>query len=169
MGLCGEVDNIDETKIYGVLPYVAPEVLRGKPYTQAADIYSFDICKGISPEISESEAPSCYIDIMKKCWNLDKDDRPNISEIDKFITLFYESYFGELYIVENQEIEIQFRQAKEYRRANLLSTENYQIVTHPQAIYTSRLLNPFTKDLPKNDNDYNSQSLDDCALPISFK
>ena len=41
MGLCGEVDNIDLTKIYGVMPYVAPEVLRGKPYTQAADIYSF--------------------------------------------------------------------------------------------------------------------------------
>src|SRR5436190_23506498 len=36
MGLCGEVDNIDATKIYGVMPYVAPEVLRGKPYTQAA-------------------------------------------------------------------------------------------------------------------------------------
>ncbi|POG66003.1 kinase-like domain-containing protein [Rhizophagus irregularis DAOM 181602=DAOM 197198] len=188
MGLCGEVDNIDETKIYGVMPYVAPEVLRGKSYKQAADIYSFgmimyfvatgrqpfghrahdfdlalDICeKGVRPEISESEAPNYYIDLMKKCWNLDKNDRPNISEIDKLITLFHESYFGELYIVENEEIEIQFRQAEEYRRANLLSTENYQIVTHPQAIYTSRLLNPITKDL-------NSQSLDDCALPISFK
>ena len=41
MGLCGEVGNVDVTKIYGVMPYVAPEVLRGKPYTQAADIYSF--------------------------------------------------------------------------------------------------------------------------------
>src|SRR5688572_7732951 len=41
MGLCGEVSNIDPTKIYGVMPYVAPEVLRGRPYTQAADIYSF--------------------------------------------------------------------------------------------------------------------------------
>ena len=43
MGLCGEISNIDLTKIYGVMPYVAPEVLRGKPYTQAADIYSFGI------------------------------------------------------------------------------------------------------------------------------
>ena len=41
MGLCREVGNVDATKIYGVMPYVAPEVLRGKPYTQAADIYSF--------------------------------------------------------------------------------------------------------------------------------
>jgi serine/threonine protein kinase len=41
MGLCEELDNIDATKIYGVMPYVAPEVLKGKPYTQAANIYSF--------------------------------------------------------------------------------------------------------------------------------
>ena len=37
MGLCGEIGNIDLTNVYGVMPYVAPEVLRGKPYTQAAD------------------------------------------------------------------------------------------------------------------------------------
>src|SRR4051794_19535474 len=32
MGLCGEVSNEDETKIYGVMPYVAPEVLSERPY-----------------------------------------------------------------------------------------------------------------------------------------
>ncbi|RGB23928.1 kinase-like domain-containing protein [Rhizophagus diaphanus] len=189
MGLCGEVDNIDETKIYGVMPYVAPEVLRGKPYTQAADIYSFgmimyfvatgrqpfgnrahdydlalDICKGARPEISEPEAPRYYIDLMNKCWDLDKNNRPDVFEVNKLITSFHESYREDLLIAENEEIEIQFNEAEEYRRANLSSTENYQIVTHSQAIYTSRLLNPITKDLPKNDDD-----LDDCALPISFK
>src|SRR4051794_17774456 len=34
MGLCGEVGNVDASKIYGVMSYVAPEVLRGKSYTQ---------------------------------------------------------------------------------------------------------------------------------------
>ncbi|CAB5367103.1 unnamed protein product [Rhizophagus irregularis] len=185
MGLCGEVDNIDKTKIYGIMPYVAPEVLRGKPYTQAADIYSFgmimyfvatgrqpfgnrahdydlalDICKGIRPEISEPEAPRYYIDLMKKCWNLDKNNRPDIFEVDKFITSFNELYVEDLFIVGNEEIEIQFKEAEEYRKANLSSTENHQIVTHPQAIYTSRLHNPITQDLPKNDDDYNSQCLD---------
>src|SRR5436305_1085823 len=43
MGLCGEIDNVDKAKIYGVIPYISPEVLRGKPYTQAADIYSLGI------------------------------------------------------------------------------------------------------------------------------
>ncbi|CAB5367139.1 unnamed protein product [Rhizophagus irregularis] len=185
MGLCGEVGNIDKTKIYGVMPYVAPEVLRGKPYTQAADIYSFgmimyfvatgrqpfgdrahdhclalDICKGIRPEFNESEAPRCYISLMKKCWNLDKNDRPNIFEVDELITSFHKSYGGNLFSIENKEIEMQFKEAEEYRKANLTSIENYQINTHPQAIYTSRLLNPFTEDLPKYDDDYNSQCLD---------
>ncbi|CAB4420272.1 unnamed protein product [Rhizophagus irregularis] len=59
MGLCGEVGNTDETKLYGVVPYIAPEVLRGKPYTQAADIYSLDICEGVRPKINVPEAPQC--------------------------------------------------------------------------------------------------------------
>ncbi|CAB5387837.1 unnamed protein product [Rhizophagus irregularis] len=101
---------------------------------------------------------------MKKCWDLDKNNRPDIFEIDKLITSFHGLYGEDFVIVENEEIEIQFRESEEYRKANLSSTENYQIITHPQAIYTSRLLNPITKDLPKNDDD-----LDDCALPISFK
>src|SRR5205823_6608726 len=42
LGLCKPVDEQD-MKIHGVLPYVAPEVLRGKTYTQSADIYSFGI------------------------------------------------------------------------------------------------------------------------------
>ncbi|GBC42903.2 kinase-like domain-containing protein [Rhizophagus irregularis DAOM 181602=DAOM 197198] len=75
VGFCGDISNEDETKIYGVMPYLAPEVLKGKPYTQAADIYSFgmimyfvatgkqpfanrehdqnlalDICEGVRPE-----------------------------------------------------------------------------------------------------------------------
>ena len=43
LGLCKPVNEQDEKKIHGVLPYVAPEVLRGKTYTQSADIYSFGI------------------------------------------------------------------------------------------------------------------------------
>ena len=99
MGLCREAGNVDLTKIYGVMPYVAPEVLRGKPYTQAADIYSFgmvmyfvatyrqpfadcahdqylalSICNGIRPKITEKYVPKCYIDLMKKCWDPNPDN-----------------------------------------------------------------------------------------------
>src|SRR5688572_26428518 len=130
MGLCGEVDNVDATKIYGVMPYVAPEVLRGKPYTQAADIYSFgmvmyfvatrrqpfadrahdqdlalSICNGIRPEITGKEAPKCFIDLMKKCWDPNPDNRPNATEILESIQLFIDSYES------SNEIGKQFKEA----------------------------------------------------------
>ncbi|GBC09545.1 hypothetical protein RclHR1_08970005 [Rhizophagus clarus] len=43
MGLCKKIDDIDKTSIHRVMSYVIPEVLRRKPYTQAANIYSFDL------------------------------------------------------------------------------------------------------------------------------
>ena len=45
LGLCQQVvdkkDNLN--KIFGVIPYLAPEVLTKKPYTKESDIYSFGI------------------------------------------------------------------------------------------------------------------------------
>ena len=86
-----ENKTINSNEIYGVIPYMAPEVLRGKPYTKAADIYSFgiimweftsgipafnnrshdfnlslDICKGLRPKIVESTLP-VYARLMKRC------------------------------------------------------------------------------------------------------
>ncbi|RIA85136.1 kinase-like domain-containing protein, partial [Glomus cerebriforme] len=46
MGLCKPADyNASENtkNVYGILPYIAPEILRGQNYTKAADIYSFGI------------------------------------------------------------------------------------------------------------------------------
>jgi serine/threonine protein kinase len=166
MGLCGEVDNIDGSNVYGVMPFVAPEVLKGKPYTQAADIYSFgmimyfmatgrqpffnyahdsylalDICNGIRPEINEQEAPKCYIELMKKCWNSNPDNRPNAIEIEELIELFQSR--------KDRNIQKQVEEAEENtKKLNLLSIENES--AHPQAHYTSRLLNSYTKELPKH-------------------
>ncbi|POG69412.1 kinase-like domain-containing protein [Rhizophagus irregularis DAOM 181602=DAOM 197198] len=155
MGLCGEVGNKNETKIYGVMPYVAPEVLRGKPYTQAADIYSFgmvmyyiitgrqpfenrthdsllalDICNGIRPEVPEIPElkSNRYINLMKKCWDSNPDNRPNVFSISIYC-LTDEIEKAEKYLL------------REYKESSQLT------ITHSQAIYTSRLLNPYTEGL----------------------
>ncbi|GBC42919.2 kinase-like domain-containing protein [Rhizophagus irregularis DAOM 181602=DAOM 197198] len=148
------------------MPYVAPEVLRGNPYTPAADVYSFtlDICKGIRPEINEPEAPKCYIELMEKCWNSNPVNRPNAAEIEATIISFYNSYRSQ----DNYEIKRQFQEAENYRNTN----NNSKSTIHPQAIYTSRLLNPYTKDLSEyiDENtqylryvDNNTECLD-CAI-----
>ncbi|EXX54184.1 hypothetical protein RirG_237050 [Rhizophagus irregularis DAOM 197198w] len=81
---------------------MAPEVLRGKPYTKAADIYSFgiimweftsafnnrphdfdlslDICKGLRPKIVEDTLP-VYARLMKRCWDSDPNKTDELVEI----------------------------------------------------------------------------------------
>ena len=96
-------------KIYGVLPYVAPEVLRGKEYTQASDIYGFgiiayEICTGLPPyhDIAHDEflavkicqglrpnsnykIPQLISDIIKQCWDADPLKRPKAEELHELL------------------------------------------------------------------------------------
>jgi serine/threonine protein kinase len=92
-------------KIFGVLPYVAPEVLRGKEYTQESDIYGFGIivyeictglppyhdiahdnflairiCQGLRPK-SNYKIPQLILDIIKQCWDADPLKRPKANEL----------------------------------------------------------------------------------------
>jgi serine/threonine protein kinase len=116
LGLCKPISDLQDSnnkvdEIYGVLPYMAPEILRKKPYTPASDIYSFsmimweftsgippfkhkahdyhlvlNICEGGErPEIVEN-TPKCYIDLMKKCWDSDPLNRPTIIMLENIIS-----------------------------------------------------------------------------------
>ncbi|EXX76760.1 Skt5p [Rhizophagus irregularis DAOM 197198w] len=111
LGLCKPInDDNGINEIYGVLPYMAPEILRNNPYTQASDIYSFSmimweftsgippfkyeahdhnlvlsICEGERPEIIEN-TPKCYIDLMKRCWDSNPSNRPTIIMLENIIS-----------------------------------------------------------------------------------
>ena len=175
LGLCKPIENFKSSKkddIYGVLPFVAPEVLRYKPYSLASDIYSFSmimwefisgitpfnnrahdlqlsisICKGERPEIIEN-TPQCYAELMKKCWDENPLNRPNASEIKKIIRNWYDIIGGDfnkkLDNIDNN-ILVEFWKAEQKQ----LNTQiNYKpiIESHPQAYHTSHLLD-FTKKL----------------------
>ncbi|CAB4463087.1 unnamed protein product [Rhizophagus irregularis] len=106
--------------IYGVIPYMAPEVLRGKPYTKASDIYSFgvimweftsgvpafhdiphdfnlslQICKGHRPEIIEGTEPD-YVELMKRCWDNDPNKRPTAKELSEIFDVWSAKYLMEM-------------------------------------------------------------------------
>ncbi|RGB28009.1 kinase-like domain-containing protein, partial [Rhizophagus diaphanus] len=108
LGLCRPANVIPSQdknkKIYGILPYVAPEVLRGKEYTQESDIYSFgiiayevctgppyhniahnkilaiSICQGLRPK-SNYKIPQLILNIIKQCWDADPLKRPKAGEL----------------------------------------------------------------------------------------
>ena len=112
LGLCGPVDDDESNKIYGIISYIAPELLRvisnTKKYTKETDVYSvgmlmweifsgyppfddrahdyhliFDICEGLRPTILP-EMPQDYVEMMQKCWNADPSKRPTISDLLNF-------------------------------------------------------------------------------------
>ncbi|RHZ51629.1 hypothetical protein Glove_476g82 [Diversispora epigaea] len=118
-GLCKPITEKNPEKIYGVIPYMAPEILIRGEYTQASDIYSFGmvileiltsyppyyniphnenlamgICEGLKPEI-KCEIPQFLKEIMERCWNFEPLDRPTAkelrSQLDKYLSAIYTS------------------------------------------------------------------------------
>ncbi|POG71973.1 kinase-like domain-containing protein [Rhizophagus irregularis DAOM 181602=DAOM 197198] len=182
LGLCQPVKSfLKEYNIYGVVPFMAPEVLRGKSYTPASDIYSFSmimweftsgtppfnnrahdiqlslsICKGERPEIIEN-TPQCYVDLMKKCWDEDPLNRPSSKEVLKTII----KWIG---LPSNKKIKDIDKELKcnimEFINApighNILTTES-----HPQACYTSRILDFTSKKLNEI---LESEDLNSCII-----
>ncbi|CAB5182319.1 unnamed protein product [Rhizophagus irregularis] len=100
---------------YGIIPYMAPEIFRGRKYTKASDIYSFgmimwelmtgrrpfwnrshdteliiNICDGLRPPIV-TNAPNGYIELMEECWHSDPEKRPHATDIyDKIDKIYKE-------------------------------------------------------------------------------
>ncbi|CAI2170437.1 5132_t:CDS:2 [Funneliformis geosporum] len=110
-GFCGPADKPLES-IYGNLPYIAPEVINGKGYTFASDIYSIgmlmweissgqspfayfnhdydlaiNLIKGMRPQIVQG-TPTEYKNLMIQCWDADPLKRPDINTLqDKSIEI----------------------------------------------------------------------------------
>ncbi|CAB4414716.1 unnamed protein product [Rhizophagus irregularis] len=181
--------SVKEEGVYGVLPYIAPEVLRGHQYTKAADIYSFGIimneflseeipygdishdeflavkiCKGQRPKISE-DVPKLLADLIVKCWDAEIENRPTTKELYRLLTKWNDEISKIIYSKdsknsEDSEIYSQIKVSDEIEKKKFESRsskdKSKNIQTHPQAIYTSRLLN--FKNLPKpvNSSDLSS-------------
>ncbi|POG70100.1 kinase-like domain-containing protein [Rhizophagus irregularis DAOM 181602=DAOM 197198] len=187
LGLCQPAKSfLKKYDIYGVIPFMAPEVLRGKSYTPASDLYSFSmimweltsgvppfnnrahdiqlslsICKGERPEIIEN-TPQCYVDLMKKCWNEDPLKRPSSKEVLKII---------EKWIFRSYEVSEELKSnIIEFINAPI-GHNNLTTKTHPKACYTSRLLDFTSKKLNEILDSEDSQAyntshsdLNDCII-----
>ncbi|GET03124.1 kinase-like domain-containing protein [Rhizophagus clarus] len=86
------------------------------------------------------------------CWDSNPENRPLTINVKEEIELLYNSLDQKFKNKEKQhyEIEEQFKETQESRKENLLSIKNNNPSTHTHAVYTSRLLNPFTRNLSSN-------------------
>ncbi|RHZ84285.1 hypothetical protein Glove_84g2 [Diversispora epigaea] len=109
--------NNKNNEIYGSIPYIPPEALKGNGFTKEGDIYSFggimyeiitaqrpfsdqahdtylmiDICNGVRPTVPDfmlNWIPEWYLDLMYRCWSDDPSERPTAIELTD---LFWETY-----------------------------------------------------------------------------
>ncbi|POG74994.1 kinase-like domain-containing protein [Rhizophagus irregularis DAOM 181602=DAOM 197198] len=164
------LSNSTKKNIYGVMPYMAPEILRGKPHTLASDVYSLgviineiitvippfnnqphdhflalDICRGLRPNIRE-ETPTSLKELIKKCWDANPENRPTSEEV--FHTLSY--HLNAYKSMPLKRLSYNFNESTNNLLLKIQIDEK-----HPKAIYTGRLLN--FQNLPEPINCTNQQ------------
>lgn len=152
--------NKSDKGIYGILPYVSPEVLNGQEYTQAADIYSFGmimieiatgrppfndhphnielalkICEGLRPEYGEG-VPECYVQVVNRCLDSNAEKRPTIDEIWNIILTWDKSCNWKIAYLDEERLKIR----KEFEEADKLIPKLAATAypdSHPEAVWTS--------------------------------
>jgi serine/threonine protein kinase len=154
LGISKSAIDDDDNEIYGIIPYVAPEIFRGQKYAKASDIYSFgmimwelmtgrkpfwdkshdaeliiEICNGVRPPIV-TNAPEGYIELMQQCWHPDPDKRPTANGLQSNF------FYGKLDHWEEQKNPTKIIKSPDI---GPITTNN------PGAIYKSRPLSVMIK------------------------
>ncbi|RIA91110.1 kinase-like domain-containing protein, partial [Glomus cerebriforme] len=114
LGLSQHVNNTSSNnEIYGVIPYIAPEIFKGSAFSKESDVYCmgmimwelttgckpfanvehdhkliYKIVDGVRPKITE-DTPKCFASLMESCWNADPKKRPPITEVCEILKPWY--------------------------------------------------------------------------------
>ncbi|CAG8780153.1 17028_t:CDS:1, partial [Acaulospora morrowiae] len=104
---------------YGVLPFIAPEVLQGNPVNKYSDIYSIgvlmieiangkppfhdrahdqelanEVCKGRRPTIIEGFAPENYVNLAAHCCHENPLKRPTVKHLSMILPHWHQCMSG---------------------------------------------------------------------------
>ncbi|GBC37070.2 kinase-like domain-containing protein [Rhizophagus irregularis DAOM 181602=DAOM 197198] len=117
-------------EIYGVIPYIAPEIFQGFAFSKESDVYSMGM---IMWELTTEDTPECYANLMKRCWDADPKKRPSIKEVREILGSWY---FRNRNIGQFNEAELKRTELIKSKKLGPKFIEN----RHSEAIYTSRSL-----------------------------
>ena len=156
VGIHGPCHNLESSnQIYGVLPYIAPEVLRGENYSTASDIYSFgiimnvlatrkrpwysrahdislakDICDGKRLKIPD-DTSKFYAELLRQCCDNEPEKRPTASHLfKKFSWTNLNLHDNDYSVSEETRRKIISQLPKSYTHPKI----------HHEEYYTSKLL-----------------------------
>ncbi|RIB18778.1 kinase-like domain-containing protein, partial [Gigaspora rosea] len=156
LGLSTMVNTKSNNKVYGILPYIAPEVLYNGIYKMESDVYSFGIIayeivsslqaynniphdiylqrmiyNGLRPRIPK-HTPQLVTELIIKCWSAQPDQRPTSVEIYDIINTWNND------ILNNRSTEIvtQIEEANKMRVSNM-PTSSHINSSYPEEIYVS--------------------------------
>ncbi|RIB21712.1 kinase-like domain-containing protein [Gigaspora rosea] len=139
LGLCGPVEDRNADEVFGIIPYMAPELLQNKKYSKATDIYGlgilmWEIFAGHPPFFDKAydeqlileiilnnlrppklpEVPNELQNLIYRCLDADPLKRPNIEEIHDIIKKIY------CEILENEKLGIEYERKKKRTNEKLV-------------------------------------------------
>ncbi|KAG9298472.1 hypothetical protein G9A89_003695 [Geosiphon pyriformis] len=155
-----------DEEIFGVIPYIPPEVLKGEKFTTAGDIYSLgmllwelatgkppfydrphndslviDILNGKRPKITAPFIPPCIAEIIEQCWEANPSNRPTANEVLKKLV--------ELLRVRNYSSPTKSLESLQFLKSDKLIKESVEYVACDETPKRSSKFSKFIKFLKK--------------------
>ncbi|CAB4381551.1 unnamed protein product [Rhizophagus irregularis] len=132
-GLHGPVDKqIPFKQIYGVVPFVAPEIFDGKTPTKESDVYSF----GLRPSVVDG-TPSVFSNLMLQCLDANPSNRPTASQLYECLGNWITAICDD---PNPSDLSEQFDAAEEIKFSNLENSNFNTFAIHEKAFYFSHPL-----------------------------
>ncbi|CAB4405941.1 unnamed protein product [Rhizophagus irregularis] len=132
-GLHGPADKqISSKQIYGVVPFVAPEIFDGKTPTKESDVYSFGM---VIPGVV-SGTPPVFSSLMLQCLDVNPSNRPTASQLDECLG----NWVAICDDPDPSNLSNQFDAAEETNFSNLKNSNFNTFASHEKAFYFSRPL-----------------------------
>ncbi|RHZ73032.1 hypothetical protein Glove_233g21 [Diversispora epigaea] len=159
--------NNKNNEIYGLIPYIPPEVLRGNEFTREGDIYSFggimyeivtaqrpfadqahdtyliiDICNGVRPKVPDfmlNWIPEWYLDLMYQCWSDDPSKRPTANELTILFLDIFDGNTMDYNVIQQLDIaDENQKNISESQKQELFKLFLHSNKLHPQSCYINR-------------------------------